>query len=607
MGEILSWIRDNILAVGGIIFSLLMFAGYVFLGVLAFKNRHKLMVKDFDVKDSRLPESLKSFAGHLESEIRLSTEAHMNASEAASDINIFRDLAMPPRGEAIALDSQLKEREDGKLGKLPRLALTLFRWMYRPPVLLGEIYLAGGKLQVPVDVRGDTVTIRCRFVSPIQGTIELEPVVRKTFEEAHLVEMGRELALKIVLKLSPSKVVSSWKALDLLTGALRAWPESHTVANHSDVKDKFDIVEEKLLEALKHDSQSSLVQYNLGLLTYYKYGGKDNDEALSYFNTAANSGDKRLQYLGQIGLTRCYCQSYHRFGKQTGKNLEKSRRAADEAISLLGGSPKGKEPGSWSDRKKTDYARALYARAFSKHVTEKPDDIDAGTVDYLTLIALLCPEYDEYSKAFPDSFEEGIKVLQEKQPLVPTAVYNNLAYILMARGGRFTPGPDAVPYYTRARAFLKLALSRETDYKFARANLGNLERLLGDYEEAELHYKKALQQDPTYANGYSELAWVYLAWGKDEEAGLHHKKAIELAQLPSHKSKVKELYARAMKSVGKVDAARKLVREALELSDTNLELKEWIESPDGPGQWSSGEILHHLYKVGNNKTELLNL
>ena len=584
METIFNWIAANAAAIGSAVGVVLVSLAFGVLLYEAYKNRHKLVIKDFEVLDSRLPESLKSFARRVESKIRFIAEAHMDANEAASNINIFRDLAMPPQGQAIALNPQLENTVGEQLGWKAKLALNLFRWFFPPSLLLGEIFLAGGRVQMHTEAREDTVTVHCQYVTKKkERPMVFDPVNKENFEEKHLIEMAGELAYKIVLKLSPSIGLSSWKALAELTEALDEWPEKRTIVAPGNNNNEFEAVEKKLHEALKEDPQSKLIQYNLGLLAYYKYGGNNNEKAIDYFKTVAHSDDRRLNYLGQIGLARCHCQSYHRFGEQTEDHLTKSRQAADEAISLLDRKMEGRKPMQWTDREKADYARALYARAFSRHVTEKPDDIEEGVKDYLAVIALLCPDYEEYSKDFPGNFEDGINVLWDQQPPVPAVVYNNLGYILMAKGGRFT-GPQDSPDYKQAQAFLKLALAREPEYKFAYANLGNLERLRGDYKEAEYHYKKALEEDPKYINGHNELAWVYLAWGKEKKAMCKHQRALDLAKLSSsqQKSKVKELFARAMWSVGRADEAGKLACEALELSETNLELQEWLQSPDSP-------------------------
>lgn len=108
--------------------------------------------------------------------------------------------------------------------------------------------------------------------------------------------------------------------------------------------------------------------------------------------------------------------------------------------------------------------------------------------------------------------------------------------------------------------------------------MGNLERLRKNYDDAIKYYKSAIEIDPQYANGFSELSWVYLETNQIKKSREAYKKALNLAGLDSHKSKIKEYYARCHFQIGKVDEARKLVLEAIKLDKKkeNLELLEWI-------------------------------
>ena len=137
---------------------------------------------------------------------------------------------------------------------------------------------------------------------------------------------------------------------------------------------------------------------------------------------------------------------------------------------------------------------------------------------------------------------------------------------------------SSLKFYDEAKKFMELALRREVDYKFAHANLGNLERLKKDYDEAIKHYKIAIEQDPKYVNGYSELAWVYLEANLPQKAKEAYEQALKLADLDSHKSKVKEYFARAHWNIGKIEEAKKLTLKAIQLDkkNENLELLDWI-------------------------------
>ena len=291
------------------------------------------------------------------------------------------------------------------------------------------------------------------------------------------------------------------------------------------------------------------MNYNLGLLNYYRYQPDGNEEARKLFNQASRTPNARLKGLAKTGLARCFCQDYHRFGRETPSVLNEARELAGEAIALLeqARSEAGKKHAHLI---KLDLARAYACRAFAYHVTEQPDDIEKGKADYLN-------------------------VIDQTHPDVPTYVYNNLGYILMARAGRFTPADDKASY-GEAESYLEKALEQTPRHKFALANLGNVERLIGRHENAISRYQEAVTIDPDYTNGWNELAWAYLAHGQAAEAQEAHERALGLSRSDSQLSEVKELYARALHSIGLHEEALRTAKEAITLNADNSTLVAWL-------------------------------
>lgn len=541
----------------------------------SYKYRDDLLI-EIVPESNEHSQSFKGLTTLVQAHIKLVSQTHRESREAASDLNIFRDLAMPPQGEAIAISDQLEKLIRRELKAPVKLLTLIFKWLFRPPKVEGKIF--SSNLEKKNGKTSGEVTITCRYIPKRKrGDVTQIDTIRRS-GEVDIDGMAKECALKIVHLLSSSVGTKSWDALGLVTEALKHWPPTATIKSKSQ-DTAFEESEKKLRQALKIDSKSPLVNYNLALILYYEYGGKQNIQAIKHFERSWQTDIQRHHYLGKIGLARCYCQNYHRFGKQTHNDLLKARDAAHEAVELIKKEKQRLGYKYWSGYLRIEYARALYCRAFAQHLTQKDDDIEKGKKDYLDIIKLYCPSFEKQMAHLPNDIDAGIEILREELPKVPAVVYNNLGYIIMVRGGRFVPRDEkSRKFYDEAKKFMELALRREADYKFAHANMGNLERLRKDYDEAIKHYKIAIEQDPKYVNGYSRLAWVYLETNEPQKAREAYEEALKLADLDSHKSKVKEYFARSHWNIGKIEEAKKLISEAIQLDKKteNLELLDWI-------------------------------
>lgn len=530
--DLLDWLRDTLgqSTYGAIGLAVLAFAGFA---VASYVNRDKLVVGDPDVAQDEMAPMASELGRLVRSELRRASQQHLQAQGAAGDVAVFQELAPQARADEVALRVSPE-----RFKPLLRSAMAIFGWLVRPPTLRSMLYRDPGLVGVQASLhrRG-------------AQAIELPRVNRPPEEPALRTGIARELALKIIIAQADAIAVTDWRALDCLTRAIERWPKRSSQAARSESEEAFREVEEALTEALVHDPASPLVLYNLGLVRYSRFDGAENEEAKTLFERAARTDNPRLRALALIGSARCYCQDYHRFGQATTETLENARRAATEALGIL--EPLSREAeGPYARLVHSDLARAYACRAFAFHVTEDPVDIEAGKADYL-------------------------RVIGETTPSVPTYVYNNLGYILMARAGRFTPGPDTATYQ-EAAGYLDKALERDPSNIFALANLGNIDRLMGRTEASIRRYREAVGLDPSYANGWNELAWAYLAAGQPDEAADAHAKAASLAQTNKHRSQVKAIYARALDSTGRRDEAIDAAREGLALNHENSSITQWL-------------------------------
>jgi tetratricopeptide (TPR) repeat protein len=550
---------------------------------ISYQNRNKLVIKIVRMSKD-LPDSFKDFNTRVRNKIIRISQIHRQTKEEAGDINIFREVSMPARGEAIDLMKVVEKLIKKELVAPVKLLELIFKWLFRPPKIEVEILLSNS-VKEGSQVKGD-LKIECHYI-PGKGKkkdqVQLAPAERNGVVDEDIDAVAEEVSLKLLMLLSDEVGTKTWEVLKHITDALENWPPTTIKAQEAD--DRFAESLKNLKLAVekeeKKDIPCPLVHYNLALIYYYEYSDDNMSEAISHFDVSTRSQNHRFDYLGQIGLARCYCQNYHRLGKQTPNDLSRAREAAAEAVELIKNEKKRLGLKKWTGHLKVDYARAKYCQAFAQHVTEKDDDLDNGLEIYLEILEMYCPSVDDNFLRYPGDLKAVIDALKDKKPEVPAVIYNNMGYILMARGGRFErKNEQSDEYYRHAKEFFKLSLKRDPNYKFARANLGNLERLNGDYDQAINHYKFAIDLDEKYVNGYSERSWVHLESGHSDDAQKDHIKAVCYASESSHKSKVKEYYARAHWRIEKYKKAKELVFEAIEYdkNNENYELQGWVKS-----------------------------
>ena len=519
----------------------------------AINDRNRLQIGPFKVAGDKVPSAFKRLGELVESEMRRVLQVHQKLRTAAGELSLARDVSLASFSESIYATTEASSEK--RLGEL-RIALSLIRHLFRPPRIRGLVILAGNRMSV-------TATYESR------GSADqaLEPVHREPFEAEHINAIARELALKAILARSDVTDIRSPEAFGLLTEALASLP---ALTINSSAKGDFAETEEKLRGALRLDGNSAFINYNLGLVLYYRYGGEGYEEALKLFRRGTRTAHGRLRYLARIAYARCLAQNYHRLGRQSEAELTEARRDADQALEEVR-EAKRYAPPEAQRRLAHDEGYALYAVAFSRHATETPEDIDLGV----------------------EFYEESIAAWGDDTPAV---VYNNLGYILMAKVGRFDPAEGQGDQYSKAAEAFEKALAREGSYKFTLANLGNVERLRGNYRKAVELYEEAIEADPNYANAHNELAWVYVYSGDEQKAREYHAKAIQLAAHDGHKAEIMEAYAHILHGLGRKDEALDLGRRAWPLNRDNTDLEAWL-TREYPG-WDSGENDIALHTAG---------
>jgi tetratricopeptide (TPR) repeat protein len=191
------------------------------------------------------------------------------------------------------------------------------------------------------------------------------------------------------------------------------------------------------------------------------------------------------------------------------------------------------------------YALARYSEAFAHHVTEEEDDVKSSIPIY----------------------QDAIDTLRGADVAVPPILYNNLGYQYMTLAGLKERGSDTATYRV-ARQLFEKAVETFPDLHFAWANLGNVDRLLGNPAAAEKSYRRALdivaRDGGKYPPGWNELACVLLEFGgRDTEAWQAHRQALTDASSPAVRAKLRAEFAQSLVLVGQPEAAVEVAEQGL--------------------------------------------
>jgi tetratricopeptide (TPR) repeat protein len=520
-----SWAKES-----SLLSVLLLVVGVGLITSIRWMNRNRLVIKPFTVEDKQLADGFNSLGVLVESELRRAIGIHQSLNDAAGDPRLFHELAPHTTAEDLGVSIV-----PAKFSQLMKVWIGVLGYVFSPPTVEGRVYLDG-----------TAVNVRATLFRRGQPPNELDLVTRASQEAAGKNDLAREFAMRLIFQLSPGAAVASWQALDALTEALSQWPQRFELS-----EGEFQTLSQRLQQAQAWDQGSPLISYSLGLLHYGRYAADHNRFAYDFFDKATRTTDLRLQSLASTGAARCLCQDYHRFGLQSPELVSEARRLAQVGVELLETVRVTRSTARPMPQKlQMDRIRALFCKAFAYHVTEIPEDLLRGQ-------AIL------------------EQVVADSHPKIPHYVYNNLGYVLMVRAGRYDPGNHAL--YLEAKRYLQLTLAVEPRQKFALANLGNVERLLGQPERAIRHYTEAVAIDPNYANGWAEMSWALLEANKAKEAESAFKTALGLAQSDGHRSEVTELYARGLFRRGRGQEALQLGVHALSLNSANVSLRGWLD------------------------------
>jgi tetratricopeptide (TPR) repeat protein len=368
-----------------------------------------------------------------------------------------------------------------------------------------------------------------------------------------------ELAARVLDAVDPRDGAPWWVRAHLVR-AIKRW----------DAQEPGALVEcqRELETALRGDPLSPAVNYALGALGYNQYEAEPTRRAVTHLAVAYSAVGRldasmaALSGLVLCGLALTHCQMYHRFGDETADVLATSRTAARMAVGTAA-ARRERLAGWFAPRRLRKaalegFALAKYAEAFAQHITGTCEDAAAAIPLY----------------------EESIGLLEGARLPVRAVLYNNLGFQHMEVAGRFERGPDVESYETAGRMFRKAA-EVFPDLYFAWANLGNMHRLRGEWDDATRCYLKSLEISKglgtVYPQGHNELANVLAEAGREPEAAESHQRALDVAGSPSLRAKFRAEYGRSLLLVGRMHDARLSAELGMAEDPDNLHCRKLMD------------------------------
>jgi tetratricopeptide (TPR) repeat protein len=274
-----------------------------------------------------------------------------------------------------------------------------------------------------------------------------------------------------------------------------------------------------------------LAHYNLGTLLYNRYTAADNRKTIEHLRDAAESPDQRLRALALAALTLAYCQQVHRFGAPRDPW---GYRAEEESATAVNLAP--------------ELEQTHCARGFAQQILER---------------------YEDALHSYQRTVDLPGDTPEERR--IKSFALNNMAYIYMT----------VYENLDRAATLFRKALKLAPHNKMAYANLGEIFKRKGRYEDALKEFDRALKLDSRYINAANETGMVYIAWARSELgrrkrrdasrllglARQWHERALTLVDETEHRQRadLHRRFGEAFREHGFADQARAEEAEYREL------------------------------------------
>ncbi len=271
--------------------------------------------------------------------------------------------------------------------------------------------------------------------------------------------------------------------------------------------------------------------YYHGIMTMVSRTAESIDESIMYFERAMETENSQLKALTHTGLTYCYVQQFHRFGKRNVDVLKKAEKHAEDAEREW---KRAQEEAKENQGSLQDHALIPYTLALVLIVDER--------------------ELDYKERSREDRFLEAASKCDKAIRQEPSngMFYNVVGWIFLKlaewkmeklpEGVKLSEEDPERRIYKLSEQYLHKSLGLSPNNKLTHANLCLLYstewfRQDEKYKERYLarcryHGLKAIQIDKNYINGHRDLTVALIRYGKLDEAYDFYTKALKLAEDP---------------------------------------------------------------------------
>jgi tetratricopeptide (TPR) repeat protein len=336
--------------------------------------------------------------------------------------------------------------------------------------------------------------------------ITVEPVIGQS---TRILDLVNDAAFRVVkARLGLTAGTDTWAAY---TAFARAYTDHRAFLRSGDTARR-DAAIEFYKKAVEADWAYGRAHYNLANLLYDKYSLEANMLAIDHFLVASTSGDKEGRALGYAGLTMAYGQNIQRFRLEPKAEwLIRASSASKNAIRLK------------------DLAETRFAKAWFLQVSER------------------------YKEAV-DGYKAVLEINDDREETnleVRSFALNNAGWLYMKRLNDLAKAKESLEEARQLRP-----------NKMIYVNLGELNKLYGNFKAAVDYYERALDLDPLYVNGINELGMVYLAMARavseDTEqvrellsrAYAYHREALAIVSDEDQRNRIHYDFESSRKSSG---------------------------------------------------------
>ena len=294
-------------------FTLIALVVVSFVLFISYKARKRIIfspwVNRFDPNDTELG---KSIADLLLFKLNYIKRTHVLSSSKESLWNTFQDIPSFRQN----LDKEIDLLASLQLGNYGKIVSGIYSILFKiipifikPASLSGSINSYGDKKAI-LHISLDNYSPKKWFkYESLFWEIEKDALPKEKIPE--LIE---EIAYRIYIDLSGGDLFKSWECFMYFTQGLRSYLNYIELNRQADLDDAESLYQ----KALEYELNNPVVKYNIGVLKYYQFQDKLNNEAIECFRQAINCNDINLRARALCGMANAYGQKQTRF--KTGKS-----------------------------------------------------------------------------------------------------------------------------------------------------------------------------------------------------------------------------------------------------------------------------------------------